>query len=371
MNARFAQQVGSRHSLNHRAFTLVELLVVIAIIGILVALLLPAVQAAREAARRTQCLNNLKQYGLALQNFHATNNRFPLGSSLKKGSVNDIFANANVLLLPYFEDSSLHSIYNNEKIWYKQDADVGATVIPVFDCPSSNEENPLKHPHLARLLGSRNSVFGTTDYAFCKGATDATCVAFVTTAVAPRAGPIPVAQQGIFNYQWGAAIRQITDGTSKTIAMGDSTGDPNWKVCHGAGCTQANLTTDGSGQIPYTWYPWMAGQINDTRYYRPTGGLIVAGYYACTVESMNKYPATDTYIDIRAYMQPPTSQKPGPACLASYDGGTHATTNFHSNHPAGCNFLMADGSATFLNEGIELTAYRARSTIAAQDVFNE
>ena len=85
--------MGTRHQ--HRAFTLVELLVVIAIIGILIALLLPAVQAAREAARRTSCVNNLKQCGLALHNYHAAHSQFPPGA-IWDGS--DVYASGFALL---------------------------------------------------------------------------------------------------------------------------------------------------------------------------------------------------------------------------------------------------------------------------------
>ena len=81
------------------AFTLVELLVVIAIIGILIALLLPAIQAARESARRSQCINNLKQYGVALHNYHAANKTFPPGTVMKQKAT-DVYANANAPLLP-------------------------------------------------------------------------------------------------------------------------------------------------------------------------------------------------------------------------------------------------------------------------------
>ena len=87
-----------------RAFTLVELLVVIAIIGVLVALLLPAVQAAREAARRSQCLNNLKQIGLAAQNFHAAKNRFPWGVVLEEGSMWSLH------IAPYMEQQSIRNL---------------------------------------------------------------------------------------------------------------------------------------------------------------------------------------------------------------------------------------------------------------------
>jgi prepilin-type N-terminal cleavage/methylation domain-containing protein len=158
------------------AFTLVELLVVIAIIGVLVALLLPAIQAAREAARRSQCINNLKQIGIALQNYHNSNKSFPKGW-LVKGAPDGFYANANTKLLPYFEESSLHSIYDQKEAWYDQRAEVGSTVIALFNCPSTSEQNPFQHPVLKDILGgSRNSTFGTTDYAYCKGATDAYCV---------------------------------------------------------------------------------------------------------------------------------------------------------------------------------------------------
>jgi prepilin-type N-terminal cleavage/methylation domain-containing protein len=92
------------------AFTLVELLVVIAIIGILIALLLPAIQASREAARRASCVNNLKQYGVALHNYHGVHNMFPPGALLKTKAT-DVYANAHASLLPYFEETSLHDLW--------------------------------------------------------------------------------------------------------------------------------------------------------------------------------------------------------------------------------------------------------------------
>src|SRR5687768_5068495 len=127
------------------AFTLVELLVVIAIIGILVALLLPAIQAAREAARRAQCINNLKQFGIALHNYHSSNKSFPKGALLRKEANNpnaDVFASATTTLLPYFEDTALHNIYDQKEQWERQKPGVAGVVISVFKCPSSTAPNP-------------------------------------------------------------------------------------------------------------------------------------------------------------------------------------------------------------------------------------
>src|SRR5262245_5819495 len=91
-----------------RAFTLVELLVVIAIIGVLVALLLPAIQAAREAARRANCVSNMKQFGIALQNYHDNLKTFPPGGCNRGQNPGTIFCSPHAMLLPYFEEASLH-----------------------------------------------------------------------------------------------------------------------------------------------------------------------------------------------------------------------------------------------------------------------
>ncbi len=336
------------------AFTLVELLVVIAIIGILVALLLPAVQSAREAARRTSCVNNLKQCGLALQNYHSSHNTFPAGT-IFKGS--DTYAGANTMLLPYFEEESLRSLYDTTEPWEDQRADVTSTRIEVFDCPSTSEPNPLLHELLGTVVD--NAVFGTTDYAYCKGISDAWCLQLGEGGLV--AGPIPAHLRGMFDLQWGVAIRQITDGTSKTIAMGDASGDPKWLVCHGAGCTVADLRPDGSGNLPFAWAGWIITEPNSTPFYN--GGLIAAGVFACTMEPLNKYPVTDTYIH--------TARLADPLCQSSAEGARHSTSNFRSDHPGGGNFLLADASVRFLNEGIDVAVYRGLSTIQGEEVAVE
>ncbi|MCI0331876.1 MAG: DUF1559 domain-containing protein [Planctomycetes bacterium] len=351
-------------------FTLVELLVVIAIIGILVALLLPAIQAAREAARRAQCINNLKQYGIALHNYHGTNKTFPVGW-LSRGAPTNYFANANTKLLPYFEETSLHNIYDQGEHWYDQKAEVGSLVIPLFKCPSSGGPNPYQNLALKQILGnSRNSLFGMTDYSYCKGATDTFCLnirdwstQFGNTKYILKPGPVPKHVRGVFDLAFGASIRQITDGTSKTIAVGDASGDPKWRVCHGVGCT-IPAGPDQFGEIPYAWYPWIAGQPNSTEYYPQ---LTVPCLFAVTIEPMNKYPVTDSYIETSQLLNP----NPATSCKDSRDGGGNSVSNFRSDHPGGCNFLMADGSVTFLNESINLTAYQAMSTIAGEEVITE
>jgi prepilin-type N-terminal cleavage/methylation domain-containing protein/prepilin-type processing-associated H-X9-DG protein len=356
-----------------RAFTLVELLVVIAIIGILVALLLPAIQAAREAARRASCINNLKQFGIALHNYHSANNAFPPGVLLKNSNL-DFYASAAATLLPYFEESSLHSIYLPKKQWEDQPDGVAGVVIAIFKCPSSGATNPFIDP-LLKEYAPPDGVFGIIEYAYCMGFTDAFCAKGMG-----EPGNVSKAQKGVFNVGFGAPIRQITDGTSKTIALGDASGDPRWQVCHGkavapnvARCTAADLVPGPTGQIPTANYAWIIGEVNYVPYYTALGPR--SSSFACTVEPMNKSPVTDTFASVTQYVGEAIAQSTNPnyTCKASYDtpAGQHSVSNYRSDHPGGCNFVMADGSVTFLNESIDLAAYRARSTIGAEDVFSD
>jgi prepilin-type processing-associated H-X9-DG protein len=175
----------------------------------------------------------------------------------------------------------------------------------------------------------------------------------------------------MFSIEWGASERQITDGTSKTIAMGDASGDSRWQVCHLAGCTVADLAPDPSGGPTSAAFGWIIGEPNSTAYIGDLGPK--SSQYACTIERMNKYPVTDTFRDDREYISDinKLAAKPDHYCKPSFEGGKHSVSNFRSDHPGGCNFLMAGGSVAFQIEDIDMPSYRARSTIAGGDVVHE
>lgn len=377
-----------------RGFTLVELLVVIAIIGVLVALLLPAIQAAREAARRASCTNNLKQFGIALSNYHDTLKTFPPGFLTGKPvSLDNVYANAHILLLPFFEEQSLSQLYDHKKGWGYQSRSVVATVIPVYMCPSCSGDNPMSDKLLTLLLqyypsmskgGPANyNPCGTTTYAMCKGVTDAWCPNVNGGFPAPPF--VPNMERGMFDVNWGVNARKITDGLSNTIAGGEATFGASWLISDATGKVPANaISYTSSGQIvdlrtnPAAIDPqgqqrtaWQAWGIGLPSFYplNTAVGFVWGCGMACTLEPMNKNPITQSWAET-SFLG--SCNKSGPSApgtrTGETKGGGHVTSNFRSDHSGGCNFVFADGSVHFISDSIGMLPYQQLSTIAGGDI---
>ncbi len=310
-----------------RGFTLIELLVVIAIIAILIALLLPAVQQAREAARRSTCKNNLKQWGLALHNYHDTHKIFPLqatylrtssGGHLDAGETNRSWM---VMLLPYVDQAPMYS---------KMDMDVSGVAAPnlayiqqpliVATCPSDPDAGRLSESHDSYSTSSNpNNLLAATNYAANAG--DHRNVDPAGTGELPAYGQ----PDGSTSYHSGnasgwtrgvigragysARLRDITDGTSNTFMVGE---------CIGHWCR---------------WQNW--GYQN----------------WGTTAHPPNAY--NDQFID---------------GTLAPDDASE--CIGFRSYHTGGAHFLMCDGAVVFISENIAHGVYRGLASRAGAEVVS-
>ncbi len=224
------------------AFTLVELLIVITIIGILIALLLPAVQAAREAARRLQCANNLKQIGLALHSYHDALGSFPpgninLGAGMCPGAAEPVQSystqsgNWMIAILPYIDQGALFDQYDNHYTNESpQNKVVRETTVPAYVCPSDNDIGVLAVPATgpATLVdaqyapGSYRAVSGWSG----DGINFLDSEMMFDYKPAWR-GPIHAVYK---SFAWGYSAEKfsdITDGTSNTLMVGESTTSTN------------------------------------------------------------------------------------------------------------------------------------------------
>ena len=319
------------------AFTLVELLVVIAIIGILIALLLPAVQAAREAARRSQCTNNLKQLALAALNHEGANRVFPagrygcddgftgsyLGVDCYKDASLDHAASAFVSLLPFMELSSLYpmakvdqgqgGIYRFDSYypaWWNDPVRKSFVSIrpPAFVCPSSQAEEKCS-TCTAPPYADFEKAGATGSYAVCTGTLGAT-----------SGDSVKYHNTGLYIYKTTRAMREITDGTSNTYAFGEVRGED---------------TNDGYN----VWnYSFRMGSV-----------------MRATANPLNSLPGT-----------PKGSGSPTDCAY-----GPCWNSAFGSNHPGGAVFAYVDGHVRFINDNISLVVYRAGSTIAMGDTYQE
>ncbi len=335
-------------------FTLVELLVVIAIIGILVALLLPAIQAAREAARRTQCNNNLKQLGVALHNYHDIFNNFPIGSrncdaanTNTAGSCGGGMGNVweagwhrkgtpLVKLLPFVEQKGLYEallqVGDVDAQLFLQDSTPSMTALGGLPISVPGNVRPQMPPYRCPSDPYQNVNNPPTNYAPCIGAQRMDSQGGVCTlypgnpfgngGTGHGSANAPLGTNsisGVFSrYDYAAKMAEVTDGTSTTIAMGEIL--PNCGDHHRGGWFNSNaLWTATTGPINY---PTCPGQWPGFSGYTVPAGA-PAGTTGC-----------------------------------NGDSNWQTSQGFKSKHPGGAQFLFCDGSVHFIGETVEYRTYQ-------------
>jgi prepilin-type N-terminal cleavage/methylation domain-containing protein/prepilin-type processing-associated H-X9-DG protein len=312
--------------MKRRGFTLIELLVVIAIIAVLIALLLPAVQAAREAARRAQCVNNLKQIGLALHNYHQSNDKFPAGRPNNTQAIAALDLDAHsgfVALLSQIEGGTLYNSWNFT-IWFGDtnsgvyianglfNSTVSNSVVNSFVCPSDISKSPIDLSGTGRNDVPKIAGLATGSYAFSAG-----------TFGPPNTQGNKDSNNGFAHYclKGPNGVRDITDGTSNTFAVGET------------------IYNDGI-------YPSTTNNANNGFFNAWAVNLRWSSTWRTTANPLNTLPQAGAFVD----------------------GATNGA--FGSRHSGGANFLFADGSVRFVKNSISLVTYQALTTISFGEVIS-
>ncbi|MDB5343607.1 MAG: prepilin-type cleavage/methylation protein [Schlesneria sp.] len=318
-------------------FTLIELLVVIAIIAILIALLLPAVQQAREAARRLQCRNNLKQFGVALHNYHDAFSAFPPACVLQLSQVADSFS-AHARILPFVDQGSLQALINFS-VSYTAQPQVAQTRVAMFLCPSEVHDQA-------------NTTTGFTHYPSNYAVNFGTWFAWD-----PNTGAIG---DGAFGVNSKFSTANFTDGTSNTIGIAEvktyqallrDGGSPN-TVGVAPPSTGAEVLAYGGTFDPVLAHSqWVNGMMVQT-------GMTTAFTPNTTTTYMNGSSSVD--VDFMS------SRLGISATNLSY--GTMTARSYHAGI---VHALLMDGSVRAFNSNIDRGVWRALGTRANGEVTSE
>ncbi len=344
----------------HCAFTLVELLVVIAIIGILVALLLPAIQAAREAARRSQCTNNLRQLGVAAVNYESAKKAFPYGRRAgfeldKNGNKVAIQQWGHLaFILPYVEDAALHDLIDFN---YAPEDDHNLAArqakLALFICPSDTSEDRLETPRCIQGMSQWSNV-GRTNY-FGNGGSD--------TGQSKLVGDLDVEQNnGIFVTNLEVKFKHITDGSSHTALYSEAIrGDGD----------------DLRAEVPGDWFrlPGQNGDVNkvyqDCSAITNFSAYVNGNQFSCRGRNWGHGDYTTTRYN---HVMPPNTQSCSQtstgqvaAIPVNEDGGA---TTASSRHSGGVNLTCADGSTHFISDSIDLVVWRALGSRNGDEVVD-
>jgi prepilin-type N-terminal cleavage/methylation domain-containing protein/prepilin-type processing-associated H-X9-DG protein len=327
-----------------RAFTLVELLVVIAIIGVLVALLLPAVQAAREAARRAQCSNNLKQIGIAQQLYMDTNRSLPpngiftyTGSAMVQTSP----WSANARILPFIEQESLfRNIDFNTG--YSTQPGISSKRVPTFLCPSEiKDEGSGTDP----VYGNKN---WTLNYAANLG----------TWAVLTQKASVMQGGDGVFGPNRFPKAQEILDGLSNTLAMSEvqsytakvagSSNAQTFAPPPAPPLSPEGLAAFGLGAVDptkFTHVEWVDGKVHETGFTTVfTPNTFVSFNSGGTIYDVDYVAATESNL-----------------------GDTYAAVTSRSYHPSAVNSLFMDGSVRNISSSVSIPVWRAMGTRAGKE----